>query len=52
MKEWAAFSGIRRPALRIVPDEPDQVLRLSRFRVDVLPSISAPTGRQQSHRGV
>jgi len=34
MEEWAAFSGISRPALRIVPDEPDQVLRLSRFRQD------------------
>jgi hypothetical protein len=26
--------GLARPALRIVPDEPDQVIRLARFRQD------------------
>ena len=32
MEEWAARSGVRRRALWMVPDELDQVLRLSRFR--------------------
>lgn len=32
MEEWAAGSGIAHSVLRKVPDEPDQVPRLSRFR--------------------
>jgi hypothetical protein len=27
-------SGLRRPVLRTVPDEPDQVMRLARFRAE------------------
>ncbi len=32
MEEWAARGGIKHPALRTVPDEPEQLPRLSRFR--------------------
>lgn len=37
------MSGLARPGLRIVPDEPDQVVRLVRFRAEH-PAVVIGTG--------
>ena len=38
------MDGLARPALRLVPDEPDQVMRLARFR-EAHPCVVIGAGR-------
>lgn len=38
------MDGLARPALRLVPDEPDQVMRLARFR-EAHPGVVIGAGR-------
>lgn len=38
------MDGLTRPALRLVPDEPDQVMRLARFR-EANPRVVIGAGR-------
>lgn len=38
------MDGLSRPALRLVPDEPDQVMRLARFR-EAYPRVVIGAGR-------